>query len=365
MESYLSTIRKPVKRMGAENYLFITLISFAGTVSLVQLFLNLTGYPQLGGGTLHIAHLLWGGLALFFAAILPLIYANRWVYTIGAILSGIGGGLFIDEVGKFITLNNNYFYPPAAPIIYAFFLLTVLIYLRIRKPERQDARTELYEALDALEEVLDRDLDPREKRQLEERLRFVSEQQEIPDLALFAKNLLDFIQREGLYLAPEPPRLIGKIEESINQLEIRMVTRIRFRAFLAGALGALGVFELISLIQVLIANFVPGPLLDTLAELARSGIITSSASMNFFYIRVILEGAAGVILFVSAVFLLSGKERQGTNYSYLALLISLTTVDLLIFYFNQFSTIFIALMQFTLLLGVIHYRRRYLHQNGR
>jgi len=78
---------------------------------------------------------LWGGLILFIAALLPLLFTNQWIYTTSAVLSGLGVGLFMDEVGKFITQTNDYFYPPAAPIIYAFFLLVVLIYVDI-SPEQ-------------------------------------------------------------------------------------------------------------------------------------------------------------------------------------------------------------------------------------
>src|SRR5512143_3428729 len=116
--------RRPVKREGAEKYLLVTLLSFGASVTLTRLFLELTGYPQLGGGELHIAHALWGGLLLYIASLLPLILANRWTYMAGAILAGTGVGLFIDEVGKFITQSNNYFYPLAAPIVYAFFLMS-------------------------------------------------------------------------------------------------------------------------------------------------------------------------------------------------------------------------------------------------
>ena len=45
-------------------------------------------------------------MTLFIAALVPLIIANRRVYLVGAILGGIGVGLFIDEVGKFITAGN-------------------------------------------------------------------------------------------------------------------------------------------------------------------------------------------------------------------------------------------------------------------
>ena len=101
MKRYYHAVRRPVRRPRADNYLLLTLLSFALSVSLTRLFLELTGYPQLGSGTLHIAHMLWGGLLLFIAALLPLIFANRWVYWVEAVLAGVGVGLFIDEVGKF------------------------------------------------------------------------------------------------------------------------------------------------------------------------------------------------------------------------------------------------------------------------
>ncbi|MCJ7707736.1 MAG: hypothetical protein MUO38_08985, partial [Anaerolineales bacterium] len=111
MNRWISQIRTPVRRQGTDTYLLLMLLSFAFSVALTRLFLMLTGYPQLGGGTIHIAHVLWGGLLLFVAALLPLVFANRWVYTTGAVVAGLGIGLFIDEVGKFITLANDYFYP--------------------------------------------------------------------------------------------------------------------------------------------------------------------------------------------------------------------------------------------------------------
>src|SRR5918912_3032564 len=155
MNAPMRRIRRPVKRESAERYLMFTLVSFAGAVILIRLFLELTGYPQVGNSELHIAHVLWGGLLLFGASLLPLIFANRWVYKAGALLAGVGVGLFIDEVGKFITQSNNYFYTAAAPIIYAFFLLTVLLYVQVRRPRpSNDGRAELYHALDKFHKVL-------------------------------------------------------------------------------------------------------------------------------------------------------------------------------------------------------------------
>ncbi len=69
-------VRKAVEREGADYYVRLILLSFAVTVAVTHLYLKLTGYPQLGNGTLHIAHMLWGRLALFISAILMAVYAK-------------------------------------------------------------------------------------------------------------------------------------------------------------------------------------------------------------------------------------------------------------------------------------------------
>ena len=147
-----SSTRSPrfIRRFMAEQYLFLSVIVFAATVILTRLFLEMTGYPQLGNENLHIAHVLWGGLILFIATLISLTFANRGVYQVVAILSGIGMGLFIDEVGKFITRSNDYFYPPAAPIIYGVFLISVFVYLEIRSFQPVSARQSLYTALEMM-----------------------------------------------------------------------------------------------------------------------------------------------------------------------------------------------------------------------
>jgi hypothetical protein len=359
-----SRIQNPLKRPGAEYYLLLTLLSFALSITLTRTFLFVTGYPQIGGGGLHIAHVLWGGLILFIAALLPLIIANRWVYTLGAILSGIGVGLFMDEVGKFITQDNNYFYPPAAPIIYAFFLLTVLVYFQVRRPAPRNPRDELYKSLDSLEDVLDHNLDALEREELVKRLQFVAQQTDQPNLARLAQELLDFLVWENITLSSSPPGFwsgfSSRIQTSFQEFQARSLTRLRFRAILAGGVGAMGLVALSKLGQTLIASFAPASLERTLSALIEVGVLTGEAGLNWFLARVVLEGAVGLMLFLSATLLALGKERLGIWGSYFSLLLSLTTVDLLLFYFEQFSMIATAFFQFILLVSVIDYRRRYL-----
>jgi hypothetical protein len=81
------------------------------------------GYPQLGGGDFHIAHMLWGGLIMGISLILALTYKGKSVDQTVAILGGIGFGVFIDELGKFVTSNNDYFFKPTVALIYLLFIL--------------------------------------------------------------------------------------------------------------------------------------------------------------------------------------------------------------------------------------------------
>jgi hypothetical protein len=355
-----SRIPNPIKRPGAEYYLLLLLLSFAGSVTLTRTFLFLSGYPQVGGGGLHIAHVLWGGIILFIAALLPLIFANRWVYQLDAILSGIGVGLFIDEVGKFITQNNNYFYPPAATIIYAFFLLTVLVYFQVRRHKPHSPRDELFSAFDILEDVIDHDLDARERANLEARLNYVAKQQDTPDLAHLARELLDFLSSGDIQLVADNPSWIQRILNKLQAYDSRFLNRNRYRAMLSGSVGALGLVALSKLGETLIAGYAPEPLLKTLSSLINIGVITNTGGLYWFKARIILEGSVGLMMLISAVLLAFGKDHTGTWWSYFSLLLSLTVIDLFLFYFEQFSMVATAFFQFMVLMAVLSYRRRYL-----
>jgi hypothetical protein len=360
MNRIVHRVRTPVRREGAGGYILLTLLSFAATVSLTRLFLELTGYPQLGGGTLHIAHVLYGGLLLFIAAVLPLVLANRWAYTSGALLAGVGVGLFIDEVGKFITQANDYFFAPAAPIVYAFFLLVVLLYLQVRRPPSDDIRSELYYALDGLQEVLDHDLEPGEMAVLTHRLEKIVGRTDAPESARLAKELLEFLHSGKLRLAPEDPDLLQRISSRFEALEERWVGRGRLQAGLAGGLIALGLFSSAAMFELLIPGLGLGRVERTLLTLVQAGRVAGGGSLGWFAAWMALDGSVGLILLVAGVSMIVGRERLAVEIGSLGLLLSLTTVDLVVFYFQQFHTIITAAVQFALFLALAYYRAHYL-----
>lgn len=89
----------------------LMLVCTVSTILVTRAYLAVTGYPQIGGTTLHIAHMLWGGLLMLVGALIFFQAADRIWKPFVAILFGIGLGLFIDETEnlspKITTISFN------------------------------------------------------------------------------------------------------------------------------------------------------------------------------------------------------------------------------------------------------------------
>src|SRR5688572_21027466 len=243
----LPWIRRPVRREGAERYLLVTLVSFAATVIVTRWFLALTGFPQIGGGDLHIAHALWGGVALFAASLLPILLAGRFVYLLSALLAGVGIGLFIDEVGKFITAENDYFYPAAAPIIYATFLIAVLVWIRARRRDDPDPRSQLLTALELFEESVEGDLQRAERDELRERLASAGRRAPEPEQRRLATTLLGYVEAGELRVAPDPIDRLGGIRRGWRARRDRLFGGRGLRMVIVAALLVTGIGQVLAL----------------------------------------------------------------------------------------------------------------------
>jgi hypothetical protein len=103
------------------------LFAAAATVVVTRAFLAASGYPQVGGSKLHIAHVLWGGLLLGVGMTIMMVSLGSAAKFWASLLGGVGFGLFIDEVGKFVTKDVDYFFKPAIAIIYATLITAYMI----------------------------------------------------------------------------------------------------------------------------------------------------------------------------------------------------------------------------------------------
>lgn len=154
----------------AARRLDLFVVSGVATVLVVRGYLAALDYPQVGGGGLHIAHAVWGGLFMALALMLAVSSLSRRDRWIVALVGGIGFGLFIDELGKFITADVDYFFEPTAALIYVSFLAIYLIARLVVDRPALTKREALENAIDLVRQAAARPLYTSEREQIQELL---------------------------------------------------------------------------------------------------------------------------------------------------------------------------------------------------
>ncbi|AVM00546.1 hypothetical protein C6V83_09955 [Gordonia iterans] len=124
------------------------------TILVTRAYLAATGYPQVGGATLHIAHALWGGAGMTAALAIGFTFTGRRARWAAVLVGGIGFGLFLDEVGKFVTKTNDYFYAPSVAIMYVVIVVLLLINRVIQDSHRRSPAECLVEAVETTGDAL-------------------------------------------------------------------------------------------------------------------------------------------------------------------------------------------------------------------
>ncbi|MBK8024711.1 MAG: hypothetical protein IPK19_25630 [Chloroflexi bacterium] len=351
--------RRPVQRVDADSLWLIMLISFAVSVVVTRLYLEATGYPQIGTGVLHIAHVLWGGLLQFVALVVFLTYANRWTTVLSAILGGAGIGLFIDEVGKFITQTNDYFFPFAAPIIYAMLLMTAVLTLYLRRTRPRSGRAHLYWVLDQLKDVVDQDFDRHERQKVLEALVEAKARAENDAARDLAEELLHLVENVPV-IEPPQPNVVQRWVRRLQALETRYLSRTLLRWLLVGGMALVSSGAILVLVAVAAMYGEVGALDQLLVVVVSEAGITSALRFQWGLIHGVMTVISGLLLAVAAVLLVLRRDSAAIPIGRLTLIFELTVVNLLAFYFRQFAMIFATLNTLIVLLAMERYRRRFM-----
>jgi hypothetical protein len=214
-----------------------------------------------------------------------------------------------------------------------------------------------------MEEVLERELDEVERGSLEARLHFIADHADYPEQARLAKELLEFVQAKDTPTVQRRPGWIEHLLKRAEELDQKWLTQFRLKTILVAGLAIMGAWAMVDLAQWIfdLASKSPSHLEQLLQHLIAVGRLNSLTGLTWLAAETALKAGFGVILLISAGLFLGRRDQQAIRIGFFGLLLFLTGVNLLEVYWDQFATIPTALIQFTLLLILIHYRRRFTH----
>jgi hypothetical protein len=316
------------------------LISGVATILVIRTQLWLTNYPQLGGRGLHIAHLLWGGLFMLVAIGLMLTFLGRPVRRVAAVVGGIGFGFFIDELGKFVTEDNNYFYRPAAPVIYLIFVGLFLLTFALQRRLRVDPRDELANAVDLLGEAARGELDEQERGQALALLRRAD-----PDDPLVAPLRAVFQELSARPVAA--PGRTGRAVAAVRRQARRFAEWPGFPTFVStlfavwASLSVMSVFALVLPLSVDVGGAYRGYASDRIGDLQVANIASLASSLfsALLVARAILE-------------LHRGRRADAYRNFERALLVAIFITRVFSFFESQFGAVFGLAVDLLLLLAL-------------
>lgn len=321
MKGHLSN---PIYRWDAISKLEKFLIAAVVMILIIRTQLWLTNYPQLGGGSIHIAHLLWGGLFMLVAIWFSLIWVNRWARNVSAILGGIGFGFFIDELGKFITEDNDYFFRPAAPIIYLVFIVLFLVIRHLSGRIKVGPDMALANVLDLLPSTITGEFGHREKDVADELLQRADRSD--PRVVAIREYL------ETVELVPERPptrfsRTIAKLREGLTEFT-------EWRLFEPLVVTVLIVWAVTSVAGVIEVQFNFGGLIE------KEDGLDSGTLQIVEWGRTISVLLSGLFVGLGVWKMLRSDHQAAYRYFTTALLISIFLTRVFVFLEAQFAAVF-------------------------
>ncbi|MDQ3018816.1 MAG: hypothetical protein M3Q64_03025 [bacterium] len=156
-----------IRNVSVRRLLDNLFVSAIGAILVVRAFLYVTGWPSVAWSSFHIAHMLWGGLLMLVALVILLSFLGQRIQHLGAVIGGVGFGLFIDELGKFITRDNDYFFQPTIMLIYIIFVGLYFISRELEKSIDLNEEERLVNALELSKEAVMNHFDETERKQME------------------------------------------------------------------------------------------------------------------------------------------------------------------------------------------------------
>jgi hypothetical protein len=325
--------RGPIRDAEGAGHVELFLVAAVITIAVTRIYLQVTGFPQIGGSSgLHVAHVLFGGVLMLVALGMFMVLLGRGSRWIAALLAGIGFGLFIDEVGKFLTQDNDYFFKPAVAVMYLFLVLTYVVGAYLVRRRALSDRELVVNGLKMMQEMAADNLDSYEASELRRMLRAASPTQPLRDPLL---HVAESLTRE--------PLEVSRMHAFYVWMRTRAVALAKW-----SFLQRLGVF----LFQLVLVLSVIRPTQELVQESTAFGWMWTGIAW-----LCLLQGAAATVLCYR------GERRRGLQIFALALTLELLIVQ----FFDLLDDPWLGAIRVlvnVLLLGVCHsmlYQEAQLH----
>ena len=331
-DSHPAPVSNPyrVRDMSSTTLIEIWLLATVIVILGIRLYLELTGYPQVGGETLHIAHMLWGGLGMLLALGMLLIFASDIWKPIAALVGGAGFGTFIDELGKFITQDNDYFYQPTVALIYVVLVVLFLISRTLSRVEYLTPSDHMFHAVKGIEQLAIGKLDPDRQQAALAHLRDSGYEGPLRDH-------LHAVLETGESIEPRAPSPVLQWGQRITQAYWSLVSR----EWLVGVVLTLFAVRLVAAI-------------GTWSLSVWRGEVTLRADLSFSEWGALLSGVvAGAVAAYGLVMILRRHRRRGLQALINSSLMVLLVGQVFAFAIDQWAAL-TALAVELFVLGVLH-----------
>ncbi|HEY6742531.1 MAG TPA: hypothetical protein VI110_09255 [Lapillicoccus sp.] len=214
----------PIRDAEGAGHVELFLVATVVTITVTRLYLQLTGFPQIGGASgLHVAHVLFGGIFMLVAMVAFMLLLGRSSRWLASLLAGIGFGLFIDEVGKVLTKDNNYFFKPAAAVMYLFVVLVYVVGAYLVRRRALSDRELVVNALKMMQEMAAENLDAYEASELHRMLKAAPPSEPLRDPLL---GVVEQVTREPLAVGPMNRFYVGIRRRAVGLAQSSVMQRL-------------------------------------------------------------------------------------------------------------------------------------------
>jgi len=342
-----------VKRRNASNYLLDFLIWAIFSLFGVRLFLVIFNNPVIGRGNWHIAHVLWGGLFMLIGIIILMVFYGKSSIRFASIFSGIGWGLFIDEIGKYLTQDNNYWFRPAIAFIYISFVLLFFLYRILEKNSIPNRALLWHELLEDSQELFNKDLEEKEKRELLRKIKIINN---LSPPAEEKRILIDL-----KILINSTPAMKDKYKFNLSKL-IADSLKLTYTRFFKKKFVFYGLFiyslwyigdKLVDLVRLLLNQ----DKVLLLQNYYRHYDFFSRSDVFMVTSKFIIEIIVTIFLGIGFILFTRKKTIKGIKFYQWGLLINIFFGAPIKFYFEQFSAVFSLILSIIIFSWLRDYRR--------